>query len=123
MYLFKYYFFKLLEKMTKNSQCGCQSPLFIHKRSSMDSSTDSFVTVAQIRVVIYLCIVNPLSAGIGLCTSNINKERFVLESAHYRKFFLESYFLYCFSSATSIVTIISAVLLHKLWIAFSLLSQ
>lgn len=86
MYLFKYYFFKLLEKMTKNSQCGCQSPLFIHKRSSMDSSTDSFITVAQIWVVIYLCIVNPLSSGIGLCTSNINKERFLLESAHYRKF-------------------------------------
>lgn len=63
----------------------CQNRRLIHKSSSIDSSTESFITVAQIWVAICLCIVNPLSSGIGLCASNINKERFLMGSAHYRK--------------------------------------
>lgn len=41
--------------------------VLIHKRSSMDSRNESFITVSQIGAVIYLCIFNPLSSGTGLC--------------------------------------------------------
>lgn len=41
--------------------------VLIHQRSSIDSRTEGFITIAQIWIVLCLCIFNPLSSGTGLC--------------------------------------------------------